>query len=179
MATASEETVEELTPWQQVGQRLRTTRGWCQASRREVAAKCGFSVSTLARLENGRQLPLPVQMLRLSEALSASIEFLILGMEPPTPRQVAWMPLNWTLNQVSRKQAKKVLALVEGTLSQLTVGLRQPAPRQHPAGERQSTDRRPGGERQPTEQSSAGKRPAKDRQRTSAPSAPRRRTTGR
>ena len=121
-------TTFEQEVWGQIGGRIRMARGWYRASRREVAAKCGFSVSTLARLENGLQKPRPEQLLDLSESLGLSLEFVVLGEDVPPVEDIAVMPLTWKLGQVSKQQAKKALILCEGTLAALGRPVSDPRP---------------------------------------------------
>jgi transcriptional regulator with XRE-family HTH domain len=102
-----------------LGARLRQARRWCGASQKRLAAASGVSESTLARYEKGRTRPRSEQLYRVVQALSADLEFLLLGENPPSEEVIAAMKLRFSLGQISQGEAANVVQLIDGILSQM------------------------------------------------------------
>jgi transcriptional regulator with XRE-family HTH domain len=102
-----------------LGARLRQVRGWCGASQKDLAAASGVSRSTLVRYENCRSEPHTYPLYRIAVALHVSLDYLLLGRNPPTEEDIAAMRLSWSLGQISRQEAATVVHLIDGILSQM------------------------------------------------------------
>jgi transcriptional regulator with XRE-family HTH domain len=63
--------------------RLRRARGWKQ---KELAAKIGSSLYQISKMERGRYIPRASTLLRLAEALSVTVDFLLTGRSPRLPQ---------------------------------------------------------------------------------------------
>jgi transcriptional regulator with XRE-family HTH domain len=103
----------------EIGERLCQVRRWCGASQKSLAVASGVSPSTLRRYEKGRTKTRLVMILRLADALQVSANFLLLGVNPPSPEKIAEMRLKWDLGQVPPPQATEIVRLIDGILSQV------------------------------------------------------------
>jgi transcriptional regulator with XRE-family HTH domain len=63
--------------------RLRRARGWKQ---KELAAKIDSSLYQISKMERGRYIPRAATLLRLAEALSVTVDFLLTGRSPRLPQ---------------------------------------------------------------------------------------------
>jgi transcriptional regulator with XRE-family HTH domain len=63
--------------------RLRRARGWKQ---KELAAKIDSSLFQISKMERGRYIPRASTLLRLAEALSVTVDFLLTGRSPRLPQ---------------------------------------------------------------------------------------------
>jgi transcriptional regulator with XRE-family HTH domain len=63
--------------------RLRRARGWKQ---KELAAKIDSSLYQISKMERGRYIPRASTLLRLAEALSVTVDFLLIGRSPRLPQ---------------------------------------------------------------------------------------------
>jgi transcriptional regulator with XRE-family HTH domain len=104
---------------EELGARLRQARLWCGASQKSLAAATGISRSSLGRYENGRGEPRIEDLLRLAQALQASLDYLLFGQCPPSEEEIAAMRLSWTLRRISGSEAANVVHLIDGILSQM------------------------------------------------------------
>jgi transcriptional regulator with XRE-family HTH domain len=63
--------------------RLRRARGWKQ---KELAAKIDSSLYQISKMERGRYIPRASTLLRLAEAFSVTVDFLLTGRSPRLPQ---------------------------------------------------------------------------------------------
>jgi len=63
--------------------RLRRGRGWKQ---KELAARIDSSLFQISKMERGRYIPRASTLLRLAEALSVTVDFLLTGRSPRLPQ---------------------------------------------------------------------------------------------
>jgi ribosome-binding protein aMBF1 (putative translation factor) len=68
-----------LVELQQVAQRIRQARGASKLSREQVAFRAGFSVRTIAHLEDGKHIPLLHTVARVAEVLEISLDWVVWG----------------------------------------------------------------------------------------------------
>lgn len=76
-------TKQNGTPGQRIAS-IRGQRGWGQ---RELAKRAGISVTFLSELENDKRAVRSDTLLRLADALGASIDFILRGVVNPQPTQ--------------------------------------------------------------------------------------------
>src|SRR4051794_6188876 len=86
-----------------LGARLRQVRHWCGASQKDVAAASGVSRSPLVRYETCRTEPHTSPLYHIAQSLHVSLDYLLLGRNPPNEEDIAAMRLSWSLGQISRQ----------------------------------------------------------------------------
>lgn len=68
-----------------VGQRIRQLREQQRMTLEQLAGRCGMSKGFLSDVENGNRGLRPESLLRVAQALGASVDYLMTGEEPETP----------------------------------------------------------------------------------------------
>lgn len=103
--------------------RHRQARRWQQ---KELAARAGFRVPRLSRLENGHNLPNLSELLRLRQTLRVSIDELVTGRPPAAP---ALLDAIQRLESVaSAEELRQVRSFLEGWIARIGRGAKRGQP---------------------------------------------------
>jgi transcriptional regulator with XRE-family HTH domain len=117
--------------------RLRRARGWKQ---KELAAKIDSSLYQISKMERGRYIPRASTLLRLADAFSVTVDFLLTGRSPRLPqgdpRLRERLP---ALDRLPETQRDSLVLFLDALLA-----AHAPTSSASPAGRHPSTGRREG-----------------------------------
>jgi transcriptional regulator with XRE-family HTH domain len=98
---------------------LKTAMQSCKVTQAELATRSDVSQGAISRYLNGKASPKAEELLRISQALGVSMEFLLTGAGPGPPRAASVESGNLKLARSEAEKLARQLREAEGTAARL------------------------------------------------------------